>query len=128
MTISHPPFHPFVFWMEPKLAVSDFYNKTLELQRVSFVASEFSAAGVETWTDTPANVRGCIQPITGRELQQYNKTTADVSHKGFFDAALDLRPMDRLVDGSTTYQVVYCFDAAGRGHHQEALLLERKDD
>ena len=117
---------PLVYWIDP-VPIADFYNKTVALQRVSFAESEFSAAGTETWTNTPANVRCCIQPLFGRELESYNKTTGEVSHKAFFASGVDLRPKDRLVDGDTTYQVIACFDAAGRGHHQEALLLERKD-
>ena len=108
--------------------VSDFYNKTLRLEKYTLGETDRSAAAAETWTATPGNLRCCLQPLNGRELQQYNKTTAEVTHLAFFDADQAIAARDRLVDGADVYEIVTVYDASGRSHHKEGLCLKRFDN
>jgi hypothetical protein len=120
------------------VSLDDHYNTLGNVRRYTLTASNFSAAGTEAWEDVEQDIACHIQPMRASELQALGKTTAEVTHRMFCAAGLDIRPRDLIVEGNpieaflgiddTIYEVDGVIDAAARGHHTEALLLERVDE
>lgn len=66
-----------------------------------------------------------IEQLGARELEQFGKTTAEVSHIAYASKNLDVREEDQFVAGTRVYRVTAVNRApGGMKRHKEVLLLE----
>ena len=110
------------------MSVATLSNKRVTVQRRTLTESESSAAGVVTWTNHLSSVPCAIEPLSTSDVEQFSQTLGKVSHRMFCGIGVDIKSRDRIVLGSITYEVAGpAMDAAGRGRHQELMLLERQE-
>ena len=110
------------------MSIASLSNKRVTIQRRTLVASESSAAGTVTWTNNATNVKCAIQPTDARDVERFAQTLGKVTHTMFCQPAVSIKSRDRVVLGAITYEVAGpAMDAAGRGNHQEIMLLEREE-
>lgn len=81
-----------------------------------------SASGEQTrgYTDLATGVPCEIQPVKGKTERYDFGDVIEASFRGFFLPGQDIRPGDKVVVGSTEYDVLFVDPV--RGHHIEADL------
>lgn len=65
-----------------------------------------------------------VQPLSGKEILSGGQETMIATHRLFVMDTPDIRRTDRVVVGSTTYDVVFVENSGGISHHLEVLLKE----
>lgn len=91
-------------------------NKSVTIQRDT-VTRDAMKAEVHSWGDVATGVKAAIQPRGGSYPVGPMGADIESSHVGFFPTGTDVQVGDHVIDGSTTYRVVYVGDDAGRTHH-----------
>jgi len=106
------------------VSIQTLYNKSATISRRTLAATSYGAAQKPTWSNHLTTVACAVQPLTAREMEAFGKLTGEVTHRMFTAAGQDILPRDRVVVGSTTYEIEGSVDAAGRSHHMELLVHE----
>ncbi len=73
---------------------------------------------------TSSTIKCLVQPVSGQVRAVAGSVGVEVTHKMFCLYSADILESDRLVIGSTIYDVVFVADASGQGHHKEVDLRE----
>jgi len=105
------------------MAITSVLNQQATIHRKALTYSD-SGEPQTAWMPIAVTV-ACAVEVLGRRLWRgaggwISKQTA----RAFFEPETDLRIEDRLIVGGETYLVAHVADAAGRGHHLEALLVK----
>lgn len=104
------------------------------IQRVSYPAASSSNFGTPdpTWSDVYSDVGGNLHPLPDRAFptrselrdQETGKRDLQRSHVFYTHRAFSLQTGDRLLIGSTYYQVISWADMAGMGKAYSIFLKE----
>lgn len=93
-------------------------NHSVTIERATLGLRNERGEQAETWSATPASpVRASVQPLTSRDLAQLGQGGPVASTHKIYMLPTDVTPADRIVEGSTTYQIDAVYDQAGAGHH-----------
>jgi len=87
-------------------------------------ASEDSYGDNVLTYSTSSTIKCLIQPKGGRERAMAGSTGVEVTHTMYCLYAADVVESDRIVVGSTIYDVVFVADSAGMNHHKQIDLRE----
>lgn len=105
------------------MGVSNYYNKTVTLERLSAVAGTKK----ETWQPVVGDISCAIHPLEGSQ-QELLEGGFFNTYKMFCSPSVDLRIGDRVIDGSDTYTVkgIKTFNFAGNSimHHKNIILVK----
>jgi SPP1 family predicted phage head-tail adaptor len=91
-------------------------NHTLTIRRATASTRNERGEPTETYADL-ATVAASVQPISARELEQLGQGGPVASTHKVYLYPIAITADDRLVEGSTTYEIDAVFDQAGAGHH-----------
>ena len=73
------------------------------------------------WADDSTGNPCLLQPKSGKEFKRDDRVVVSTL-KLFLQPGVDVTEDDRIVPGGKTYNVLFVWDAAGRGHHLELDL------
>ncbi len=88
------------------MSIEDFFNSTVEVQRVT---REDDDAGNwdEVWNTLISGLHCCIQPRKTFEFVAHNKEQGEVTHIMYAKpTAIGMRPSDRVVFGSEIFEII----------------------
>lgn len=93
-------------------------NHSVTIERATAGSRNERGEPVETWAASET-VRASVQPISARELAQLGQGgPVSSTHKIYMlPPSGGVTSADRLVEGSTTFQIDAVYDQAGAGHH-----------
>ena len=97
------------------------YNDTAYLEVVSIGAAPYHN---RAWTTAAASIACLLQPLNGNDVFIDGKRTIIATHKVFCSASESMTTDDRLLIGSTRYDVVFVKDPNSMGHHYEVFCKE----
>ena len=109
------------------MSLRSLMNTTVNVQYVT--RTDTRRGGVaEEWTNRYANMPCRIQPMSGRETAMYGSERTAATHKMFCEAAYSgITEQDRVVRGSTMYNVTLVRNIDLMDHHMEVELHELKE-
>lgn len=96
--------------------MSDFLNHSISIERATSGSRNERGEPEQTWSAL-RSVPASVQPLTARDLAQLGQGGPVVSTHKVYLYPTDVTPADRIVEGSTTYQIDAVYDQAGAGHH-----------
>jgi SPP1 family predicted phage head-tail adaptor len=81
------------------VSVASMSNKTATVQRKTETKDAFGGL-TESWSKS-STIQLNLQPISGRQANDYDREEYEVTHKGFTSGTPDVAPNDRLsIDGN----------------------------
>jgi head-tail adaptor len=100
------------------MAIADRFRHSLIIERAT--AGTVSARGhaAQVWAPL-ATVRGLVQERTGREVPGPDLQPVISDALIFLAFGTDVTERDRIVFGTTTYELLYVKDPGARGRHLE---------
>ena len=99
-------------------------NQTCQISRNTAGSADVWGQPAESWDVVEGGVRCRIEGLSGREVREQLQGVS-VSHNGYFLAGVDLHEADRVVVGTTSYEVLYVNTMPGGvANHVEAQLKE----
>jgi hypothetical protein len=85
-------------------------------------SGDVTAPAAAAWTTIAGNIAAAIQPRSGNYRQREFGQGSNSNWRGFFQITQDIRVGDRVLFGTTRYQVTFLAPQAG--HHIECDLAE----
>lgn len=105
------------------MAIASVLNQRVTIQRKTVT---YSVAGEPTlaWTTVATGVSCALDAVSGHLTRGTGGWVRRETIRGFFESDTDLQIEDRVIVGAEAWLVGNVTDAAGRGHHLEAVLVK----
>ena len=100
------------------MSIQDFYTQTVKVVTVTEPGQFSTAAGAESC----ATASAAINPVSGTEVDAGGGNMAFADYRAYMSSTVSIDTTNRLLWGSTYFNVLFVKDTMQMGHHLTVFL------